>query len=79
MSRIVRYLLNIAIWLDIGLNVLIFSGSPHETISSRVGKQAGKGAQWACVFCKLLDKILGPEHCKNSILPDLGEGFTWWR
>lgn len=79
MSRLKRYLLNIAIWVDIGINVLFLSGSPHETISSRAGKQADKGVPWACWFCNMLAKLLGPEHCKNSEVPDYNETLDWWK
>ena len=65
-----RYLLNILLWLDIGANVLLFGGSPYETLSSRAGKQADKGVPWACKFCAVLAKILGKQHCQNSEVPD---------
>jgi hypothetical protein len=29
------FVLNVLIWIDIGLNVLFFSGNPYETMSSR--------------------------------------------
>ena len=74
-----RYLLNLLIWLDIGFNVILFSGSPHETISSRVGKRADAGDIWACKFCALLDRVFGPQHCKNAEVPDFGETLQWWK
>ena len=74
-----KYILNILIWLDIGLNVFIFSGSPYETISSRVGKRAVKGERWACIFCKILDKLLGRMHCKISEVSDYDKTFNWWK
>lgn len=73
------YILNILLWLDIGINVLLFGGSPYETISSRVGKQQANGAKWACIFCKLLDK-LDTRHCENSQVPDYGKTLpNWWK
>jgi hypothetical protein len=71
-----RYILNILIWLDIGLNVLLWAGSPHETISSHAGKAADAGNPVACRFCALLAAILGPQHCQNSEVPDFGETIT---
>ena len=70
MNNIKKYLLNILLWIDIGCNVIIFGGSPYETMSSRSGKQADKGVVWACKFCAILSKIFGPQHCKNSEVPD---------
>ena len=43
-----------------------FGGDEDETISSRAGKANRKGKRWACVLCKLLDKI-DPNHCEKSI------------
>lgn len=70
-----RYILNILLWLDIGCNVLIFGGSPYETMSSRVGKQAEQGKQWACKVCRALAYILGKHHCKNSEVPSYGDNL----
>lgn len=74
-----RYFLNIILWFDIGLNVLIFAGSPYETISGRIGKRRLKGDKWACVICNFLDKF-DPRHCEKSIVPDIRENATnWWK
>lgn len=74
-----RYLVNILLWFDIGLNVLLFGGSPYETISSRVGKRRDKGDRWACLFCRLLDRI-DPRHCAKSEVPDVGENApNFWK
>ena len=43
-----------------------FGGDEDETISSRAGKANREGKRWACVLCKLLDKI-DPNHCEKSI------------
>ena len=61
-----RYILNILVWIDLGFNVLLFSGSPYETISSRAGKQADQGKPWACKLCAFLSKVLGPQHCQGA-------------
>lgn len=80
MKYFLRYLLNVAIWLDIGVNTIVFAGSPYETISSRLGKRVDKGDKWACVVCAWLSKLLGPAHCKNSEVPDYGETLpNWWK
>ena len=43
-----------------------FGGDEDETISSRAGRAQRDGKRWACVFCKLLDKI-DRNHCEKSI------------
>jgi hypothetical protein len=74
-----KYLTNVLLWIDIGTNVLLFGGSPYETLSSRVGKQAEHKVQWACLVCRYLDRILNPEHCKKSEVPDYDKSFQWWK
>ena len=49
-----------------------FGGHEDETISSRAGKSARQGKRWACVLCRLLDRI-DPNHCEKSIEPDRGK------
>ena len=73
--NIKRYLLNLLLWLDIGSNVIIFGGSPYETISSRVGKHADKGELWACRICLVLAAVLGKQHCKNSEVPSYNDNL----
>ncbi|WP_433705786.1 hypothetical protein [Paraburkholderia sacchari] len=70
MNKIGRYLLNWLIWLDEGANVAR-GGDAHETISSVAGKAQIKGERWACVLCRFLD-LFQKDHCKNSILKDVG-------
>ena len=41
------------------------NGSEDETISSRAGRHKDT-EKWACLLCKLLDK-LDPNHCEKSI------------
>lgn len=64
-----RYLFNILIWMDQGLNVLL-AGNPDETLSSRAHKATLKanrtGKRWGCVLCALLDKI-DPDHCARAV------------
>lgn len=68
MGKIKQYFWNILIWLDQGLNVVFFGGSPDETISSRVGRNQHIGI---CRFAqKILDSVLGRDHCKDSIEPE---------
>jgi len=64
---IVRYLKNIAVWIDQGLNVILFGGSPDETISSRIGRNQHL---WICRFAKqVVDGVFGPGHCERSVEP----------
>jgi hypothetical protein len=49
-----------------------FGGDEDETISSRAGKAAREGKRWACVLCRLLDR-LDPNHCEKAIEPDRGK------
>ena len=49
-----------------------FGGDEDETLSSRAGKAAREGKRWACVLCRLLDR-LDPNHCEKSIEPDEGK------
>jgi hypothetical protein len=76
LKLIKRYVLNILIWVDVGVNVIALAGSPHETISSRAGKLADAGNPYACKFCAFLAAILGPQHCQNSEVPDFGETLS---
>ena len=52
-----------------------FGGHENETLSSRAGKAAREGKRWACVLCRLLDR-LDPNHCEKSIEPDRGKLLT---
>mgnify|MGYP003441953793 len=56
--------LKIAIGYDQLGNVAL-NGDPRETISSRADKARDKNRKWACVLCKILDRI-EKDHCKNS-------------
>ncbi|TFW71914.1 hypothetical protein C3Y98_05285 [Methylotenera oryzisoli] len=47
-------------------------GNEDELISSRAAKARKRGEKWACVLCKILDKIEA-NHCENSIEYDEGK------
>ena len=66
-----RYLLNLAIALDQGLNAAL-GGNPDETISSRVGRAAMNDRAFAAEVEWLIDtpcRLLGdgPGHCRRNI------------
>lgn len=63
-----RYLLNVLIAIDQGINALL-GGDPDETLSSRMGKHKRGPARW---LCKLLSLIDG-RHCEKSIEADEGK------
>lgn len=76
---IFRWLGNVLIWLDIGVNVLLLGGSPYETLSSRIGKRSDNGDRWACVICKWMDKV-DARHCSTAQVDDRGKTLpNWWR
>jgi len=52
-----------------------FGDHEDETLSSRAGKAAREGKRWACVLCRLLDR-LDPQHCEKSIEPDEGKPIS---
>ncbi len=57
--------MHIAIAFDQLMNAAT-GGSEDETISSRAGRLQKEGRGWACVLCKVLDK-LQKNHCNDSI------------
>ena len=57
--------LEIAIVLD-RLGNTAANGADSETISSRAGRGQIEGQKWACILCKVLDRIQ-KNHCKDSI------------
>jgi hypothetical protein len=71
MGKLKRYLINFLVLLDEAGNTLT-GGSPNETISSRAGKAAEKGARWGCVLCRLLNYIQ-KDHCKLSMAVTVGQ------
>ena len=60
-----RYLINILIAADQGINALA-GGNPDETISSRAAKAQLNNKRWGCVLCKLLN-YLDKDHCIKNI------------
>lgn len=58
---------HIALALDEAANAS-FNGSINETISSRAGRALTYNPQkkWACVLCKILNKVLEPNHCEKA-------------
>lgn len=67
-EKVKQYFWNILVWADQGINVILFGGSPDETISSRIGRNQHI---WICRFAqKVLDFLLGKNHCKDSIEPE---------
>ena len=72
MVNLKRYLFNVLIWLDQGVNTLFLAGDPDETVSSHAAKQAQRGKLWACFLCRLLDKI-DKRHCSLNIELDEGK------
>ncbi|PXX41072.1 MULTISPECIES: hypothetical protein [Burkholderia] len=71
MTKIGRYLLNFAIWIDEGINT-IFGGSPNETVSERAAKARNAGRKWGCVLCRALNWI-NPGHCDNALASTIGD------
>lgn len=72
MKSVSRYLWNVLIWLDQGLNVLL-GGDPDETLSSRMGKAVREDR---CVLCKglcWLLHLIDKNHCAKSIEEDEGK------
>jgi len=63
-----RYLKNILVWIDQGLNVVLFAGSPDETISSRIGRNQHIAI---CRFAqRVVDAVFGRNHCAENIEPE---------
>jgi hypothetical protein len=64
-------LLNILISIDQFANTIL-GGSPDETISSRVGRNAIQGKKWALIAEKVInwifwDLVKEENHCRNRI------------
>lgn len=80
-----KYIWNILIWLDQGLNVLFSPilnllldvkldarfGDPDETLSSVFGKNVDN-CRGCLIMCKILAKF-DERHCKKSIEKDEGD------
>lgn len=81
LCKVGLYMRNLLVLADEAGNTIALGGSPHETISSEMGRveeaeqaaiKAGKKApRWAIVFCRVLGWVFrDPNHCIDSILPD---------
>lgn len=68
-KHIKKYIKNILIWLDEGLNTAL-AGDPDETLSSRAAKWADAGFIWPA---QIIDCIFGVGHCLSSLQEDRGE------
>ena len=66
--KIWRYIFNILVWLDQGLNTLL-GGDPDHTISGRVGYHATLGKPWALKAEKWINALFfwQEDHCKKAI------------
>lgn len=71
MTKLGRYFLNYAVWIDEGVNT-IFGGSPNETVSERAAKARNAGRKWGCVLCRLLNWV-NPGHCDNALTSTIGD------
>jgi hypothetical protein len=71
MSKVGRYLLNLAVLLDEAVNTIL-GGSPNETVSERSAKARSAGRRWGCLLCGLLDKI-NPGHCDRALTSTIGD------
>lgn len=61
--------MRLLILLDVIINRL-FNGRV-ETISARAGRGVESGKTWACLLCRVLNRI-DPGHCESSIEDPLG-------
>lgn len=64
-NPVAQYFINIAIWLDEGLN-LFTGGDPGETVSSRAAKARMANKKWGCILCKILGWITQTDHCQRA-------------
>jgi len=70
MASLRTYLWNLLVSLDQFINTVL-GGFPDETISSRAAKSRKRGKRWACILCRILDRI-DPDHCDKTVEPDEG-------
>jgi len=66
--------LRISQWLSQGVNVLLFNGSPDETLSGRSWRQGVLlgNARWARA-ARIIDRLFwfDPDHCRKSHQADI--------
>lgn len=68
MQAVGKYLMNIVLWLDLGLNTLT-GGSPYESVSSRLGRNY-RGTWIERMVDKYAWEIFRQKwHCENSTRP----------
>ena len=78
LKNIGKYLMNILIWIDQGVNVVFLLGDPDETISSRIGKakvKFGGEIPYRYPVLKFIDwglDKLDPNHSIDAIEEDEG-------
>jgi hypothetical protein len=70
-----RYLFNILLWIDQGLNVVFLGGDPDETISSVIGKFY-KYHPFLAWLRKVLN-TLDEDHTEKSREDDEGQNSVW--
>jgi hypothetical protein len=68
---ILSYFRRLFVATDQLLNVIL-GGHEDETISSRIGKDARRGKEFACVLCRILHWI-DRDHCEKAIEKDEGK------
>lgn len=71
MNRIGRYGMNLLILLSCALNAVFLAGDPHETLSARLGRAAGRGGKWGKWLHDILNSI-DPGHCEDAARGDGG-------
>ena len=61
-----KYVKNVLIWLDQGVNVILFLGYPDETLSARAYRHYLDGSK--PYLKKIIDTLLffDKDHCKGS-------------
>lgn len=65
-----NYVLRLCIALDGLIQATFRYGSHGVTISSRVGTAAAHGHEWGIVGNRMLDYVLGHNHCREAIKHD---------
>ena len=53
--------------LDEGLNVVLFNGDPHVTISEHAADAQHAKRRWGCVLCQWLSWTVERNHCAKTL------------
>lgn len=61
-----RYLRNLVVVLDIGVNVVLLASHDIETLSRRAARAQHKRKRWGCILCAALDRI-DRGHCAKAL------------